>query len=435
MFDRFARLLNTEGMAGPAFIMLVATVVGGGCNFLYQVMMANLIPNDLAELNTLLAILYIVTVPSTAVQNVIIRYVSKYHTLGEDTVVSWLLKRVLLFTAVAGVVIAILVVVVLSIPEVASTLKISSNLLVLLLAIGVVISLVSPVGQGTMQALQRFTAFGTMTVGNFTLKLTMGVGMVLLGLGVAGALGGVVIGIAFATGVSFFLVRRYFFLGSKAVEGKEIWLFTIPATVAMLGFTILTQVDVIIATSLLPLEEASYYAAASSLAKIILFLPGAVSTVMFPKISKAHAEKGETHRILRTSFMMTLALSGMVVAVYLFFPDLVLSLLLPANPYRDLIAPILQGLGVAMLLLGLANLFMLYGLATDGKAYITIIGLSVLVLGALVGLTIASGTPFTSKILVLIMNATGLFIVVLSGIYLIIVEREWRPVRPNGPTT
>jgi O-antigen/teichoic acid export membrane protein len=52
------------------------------------------------------------------------------------------------------------------------------------------------------------------------------------------------------------------------------------------------------------------------LAKIILFLPGAVSTVMFPKISRAYAMKGETSRILSTSFLMTLGLAGLVVTVY-----------------------------------------------------------------------------------------------------------------------
>lgn len=428
-------MLNAGGLAKPAFIMLIATVVGGGCNFLYQVMMANLIPTDLAELNTLLAILYIVTVPSSAIQSVLIRYVSKYHALGQDSIISWLMRRILVITTVVGVMIAILLVVVLSIPSVESTLKISSNLGVLLLAIGVLASLLSPVGQGPLQALQRFTAFGAVTVGNFILKLSVGVGLVLLGYGVGGAVGGVVIGLAFATGISLLMMRKYLSKKGTPVEGREIWWFTLPATIGVLCFTLLTQVDVIFATSLLPKDQASYYAAASTLAKIILFLPGAVSTVMFPKITKAHVEKGETAHILRTAFTMTLGLSGLVVAAYFLLPDFILSILIPANPYRVLIAPILQGLGLAFMLLGLANLFMLYGLATDGHAYITIMGLSVMFLVTMVFGVVATGVVFTPSILVMIMIITGLFIVVLSAIYLIIIEREWRPMKRNGPMT
>ncbi len=427
MFERIARFANAEGMAGPAFVMIIATVVGGGCNFLFQVMMANLVPTDLAELNTLLAILYIVTVPASAVQSVLIRYVSKYNAQGRDDVISWLMKRILIYTAVAGTVIAILLILVLNMSEVRSTLKLTSTLPVLLLAIGVLISLVMPVGHGPLQGLQRFTSYGLLNVGNYVLKLSFGVGLVLLGFSVSGAVGGVVIGLAFAAGLSFILVRKYLFMPGTPVEGKEIWWFTLPAMIGVLCVTILSQVDVIFATSLMPKEEASYYAAASTLAKIILFLPGAVSTVMFPKISKAHAERGETLRILKTAFTMTLALSGLVVAAYFLAPNLILDILIPGNPYKALIAPILQWLGIAMLFLGLANLFMLYGLATDGHAYITIMGLSVLVLVSLIAAVVASGAVFTPMILTAIMVLTGLFIVTLSGIYLIIIEREWRP--------
>ncbi len=433
MFEKTARFLNAGSMAGAAFIMLIATVAGGGCNFIYQVMMANLIPGDLAELNSLLAILYIVTVPASAVQSVLIRYVSKLNALGKQDNISWLMRRILVLTAVAGVAVAILLVLVLSIPEVAATLKISSNMGVLLLGAGVLITMLSPVGQGPLQAFQRFAAFGTLTVTNFILKLTMGVGLVLLSFGVAGGVGGVVIGLAVGTGLSVFLVRKHLVHKGSPFESKEIWRFTVPATVAQLCFTVLTQVDVVFAASLLPKDQASYYAAASSLAKIILFLPGAVSTVMFPKISRAHAVKGETSRILRTAFLMTLALSGLVVVAYFLLPDFILSILIPANPYREMIAPILQGLGVAFLLLGLANLFMLYGLATDGHAYVTILGLSVIVLVSLLAATVLAGIAFTPTVLVLLMIATGTFIVVLSVIYLIIVDREWRPMKTDEP--
>ncbi|GEM_PF-752655 len=439
MFEKLARFISSEGMAGPAFVMLVATVAGGGCNFLYQVMMTNLIPGGLAELNTLLSILYIVTVPSSAVQNVIIRYVSKYNALGEDSVVSWLLKRILVFTSVAGVAIAILLLIILSVPSVSTTLKLTSTFPVVLLAIGVIISLVSPVGQGTMQALQRFTPFGSINTVNFILKLTLGVGMVLLGFGISGALGGVIIGIAFGCAASIIFVRKYLFMTSTAIEAREIWRFTIPATVAMLGYTVITQADVIIATSLLVKEEANYYAAASSLAKIILFLPGAVSTVMFPKLSKANAVRSmrarageESNRILKAAFAMTLALAGLVVAAYFLAPELVLNILIPANPFKEQIAPILQWLGVAMMLLGLANLFMLYGLATDGHAYIVIITLSVIVMFSLVGIIVALGVSFTPMLVVIVMFITGLFIVAFSGLYLFVVEREWRPQLRNG---
>jgi O-antigen/teichoic acid export membrane protein len=429
MFERLARFANAEGMAGPAFIMLIATVVGGGCNFLFQVTLAGYKPfsDEMAELNTLLALLYIVAVPATAVQNMLIRYVSKYHALNRDDVISWLMRRTLVLTVVAGVIFSILLIVFLNIHEVRTTLKLTTTLPTLLLAIGVFIALVSPIGQGPLQGLQRFTSFGLLSVGNFILKLSLGVGLVFLGYGVSGAIGGAVIGLAFSAGLSFILVRKYLLKPGNAVESKEIWWFALPAMIGVLCFTILTNVDVIFASILLPKDQANIYAPASMLAKIILFLPGAVSSVMFPKMAKAHAEKSETAHILKTAFGMTLFLSGLVALAYVFFPDLIVSVLIPGNIYRDFIPELLPPLGIAMVFLGLANLFMLYGLATDGHAYIVIMGLSVLVLVALVGGVVAVGIIFTPMILSLIMVATGLFIVIMSAIYLVIIERDWRP--------
>jgi O-antigen/teichoic acid export membrane protein len=246
-------------------------------------------------------------------------------------VISWLIKRILTLTVVAGLIIAVSLILILSVPEVHSTLGLTSALPVLLLAVAVFLSLISPVGQGPLQGLQRFTSLGTISIVNYVLKLTIGVGMVILGYGVAGAVGGVLIGVAVAAALSLFMVRKYLLAPGQSVEGKEIWLFTLPAMVGILCFTILTQVDVIFAASLLPKPESDYYATASTLAKIILFLPGAVSTVMFPKISKAYAENGDTHRILKTAFVMTIFLAGLVVAVYFLIPNFVLSILIPGT--------------------------------------------------------------------------------------------------------
>jgi hypothetical protein len=61
--------------------------------------------------------------------------------------------------------------------------------------------------------------------------------MVLLGFGVAGAIGGTTIGLAFASGLSLLMVRRYLMRRGTPAESREIWHFTVPATVGVLCFT------------------------------------------------------------------------------------------------------------------------------------------------------------------------------------------------------
>lgn len=429
MLDWLTRLMRKDGLGGPTLVMLIATVGGGACNFIYQIMMQNLVPRDVSEINTLLSILYIFVVPAGAIQNVLIRYTAKYHAQGRDSSISWLLRRTMVFVLILGTMASIGLMVVLNIPEVSDALMLTSSVPIVLVSLAVLFSLIMPIGMGPLQGLQRFTIYGVNYGGNYLLKLIVGVALVALGLGVSGAIGGVLVGILFGTMFSLFAVRRYILTPGERADSGEIWRFTIPTTVAALGFTILTNVDVILAALLMEKDPANYYTAASVLAKIILFLPGAMAAVMFPKVADLYAQRKETWKVLKTAFGITILISGLATAVFMLFPDFILHLLVPHNPYLVEIAPVMQALAPAMALLGLANLFMLYGLATDGHAYIVILFLSTVVLFSLVGAIVAAGLSFTPQMLAEVMILTGAFIIVLSGLYLFVIEREWRPPR------
>ena len=426
MLARLRRLTSAEGMGGPALIMFIATVGGGACNFFYQLMMQNLAALELSEINTFLAILAIAGVPSTAISTVLIRYTAKYNAQGHNGRIAWLMRRTLLLALALGAVAGLAIVAALSIPEVRNSLNLTSTAGIALVGIGVLLSLLLPVGSGPLQGLQRFTAYGISYGGNYLIKLALGVGLVVLGLGVAGAVGGAVAGVAFGVAFSMLAMRKHLTLKGERAESGEIWRFTIPTTMAALGYTVLTNIDVILAALLMEKDPANVYAAATRLASIILYLPGAIAAVMYPKIAKLHAQRHSTWKVLRTSILATALLSGTVALAFILFPELVLNILVPNNPYLPQMAPPLQVLAVAMALLGLANVFMLYGLATDGHAYVFILLLAVAVLIALVGGIASTGMLFTPQLLAEAMALTGGFIIALSSLYLFAIDREQR---------
>lgn len=428
MLARLGRLTSTEGMGGPVLIMLIATIGGGACNFFYQVMMQNLAATELSEINTLLAILIIFAVPSTAINNVLIRYTAKYNAQGREGCIAWLMRRTLLLALGLGAVAAVGIVAVLNLPAVRGSLNLTSTAAIALTGVGVLLSLALPIGSGPLQGLQRFTAYGISYGGNYVIKLALGVALVVLGLGVAGAVGGAVVGIAFGVVFSLVAMRRHLRLKGERAEAGEIWRFTIPTTVAALGFTVLTNVDVILAALLMEKDAANIYTAATKLASIILFLPSAVAAVMFPKIAKLYAQRRSTWNMLKASIRTTVLLAGLAALAFIIFPDQILNILVPKNPYLPFIAPVLQVLAIAMTLFGLANVFMLYGLATDGHAYVVILLLAVAVLFAAVGVIASTGMLFTPQLLAEAMALTGGFIIVISSLYLLAIEREQRPL-------
>ena len=426
MLGRLRRLTSAEGMGGPALIMFIATVGGGACNFFYQLMMQNLAAHELSEINTFLAILAIAGVPSTAISTVLIRYTAKYNAHGQNGRIAWLMRRTLLLALALGAIAGLAIVAVLGIPEVRASLNLTSTAGIALVGIGVLLSLLMPVGSGPLQGLQRFTAYGISYGGNYLIKLSLGVGLVVLGLGVAGAIGGVVVGIAFGVAFSLLAMRKHLTLKGERAESGEIWRFTIPTTMAALGYTVLTNMDIILAALLMEKDPANVYTAATRLASIILYLPGAIAAVMYPKIAKLHTQRRSTWKVLRTSILATALLSGVVALVFILFPELVLNILVPNNPYLPQMVSPMRVLAVAMSLLGLANIFMLYGLATDGHAYVVILLLAVAALIALVSGIASTGMTFTPLLLAQVMALTGGFIIVLSSLYLFAIDREQR---------
>ncbi len=361
---------NPDSFAKPAFLLFVATVIGGGCNYLYQIFMGrNLGASSYSELTAILSIFLIVSIPTQTVSTMLVRYVSKLRAEGKDPEVSWLVRTTTFSMVIMALVMAAGIF--LAIPFLMSFLNLSSDSALIILIAGLFVSMVFPIGIGTAQGLQRFLMVGVSnTIGPLG-KLIFGVLFVALGYGVAGAFGGVVVGSGMALVIAYLSIRDILHGERRRFDTKELKRFLVPVTAAVLCFTILTNIDTFLARHFLTDLDAGIYSAASMLGKIILFLPTAIGAVMFPKISDAHARGRDTYSLMRKSIIWTLVISGIVALAYILIPGFIINLLYGAAYIEA--APSLAVLGVAMTMFGLASLFMNYGLATDSHALIVIL--------------------------------------------------------------
>lgn len=359
-------------IARPTMIMLVATFFTGLFNYLFQIYMGRSLGTaSYSELASLLSILYILVIPGEMVQSLMTRYVSKFGAQGAHGTISWLMRRgalgLLIFAS------AVFAIITLSGDLLRGFLSLSSVDSVGFLAIAVFLSLLIPAAAGPLQGLQRFLPLGGQSVSGALVKLLAGALLVGYGMGVNGALAGVSVGMGFALVLSVLFTRDYWLRSGEPAEKREIWLYVIPATMAVVCFTLLTNIDVVLVRHYFPEHEAGLYSAASMLAKVILFLPGAVVAVTFPKLSEAHTLNGSTSRLLRTGALSVLVLAGLVAAGYLVFSDPVILFLY--GPEYAGAGLTLKILGFAMMFFGLANIFMVYGLATGSYSFVYLIGI------------------------------------------------------------
>jgi O-antigen/teichoic acid export membrane protein len=146
-----------------------------------------------------------------------------------------------------------------------------------------------------------------------------------MGYGVSGALVAVTLATltTFALSVLFLLP---FLRSGRRGNGhnfRELYLYSMPALLIMMCLAFPSNLDVILAKHFFEGQEAGLYTAASVIGKIVLFLPGAVAAVMFPKAAKMSILGQDTIKLLNRSIIYTGLLSGAAAATFVVFPGLV----------------------------------------------------------------------------------------------------------------
>lgn len=408
-------------MAKPALMMAVATLLGGGCDYLFQYYMSGtMTPASFSELSALLSMFYLAIAPAQVMSTFLVKQSSRLNVEGRQNEIAWLVRKMVLYGTMTGAIIATGMYLLL--PSISSFIYLSSTLPVFLLMAGVIISLISPVGYGTSQGLERFRYNAFYSITGPVVKLATGIILVVAGFGIMGALGGVLVGLILALTIAIYSIRDVIRLDPTPMPRPELRRLrgsVLDVIIAVACLTIMVNVDVILARQYLEPNSAGLYAVCSMLGKIVLFLPSSINIVIYPKLAAAHARKAGTVVMMRFSVLIALAITGVVVLSFFLFPTEILRLLYGGDKYIGAAAG-MGILGLAMALLGIANLFMNYGLAIDSRAYLAIMVLFTGVQVALIMLFHDSLTTIALDMLVAFAGTT-------------VVSWAFMEIGPRGP--
>ena len=349
-------------------------------NLFYHIFMLRyLSPVDYADLNTLIAVLMLIYVPSSMVQVTITRFISSFRAQSQYDRMRKLLRQVLL--RMLGLAFLIFFLIILASRFLSTFLQISSHSLFILLGIVLLFGLLLPVLWGGLQGSQEFgsLAFNYIVIGG--LKLVLGVLFVFLGWGVFGALGAVSISYFVTIILSFFMLRDYILPGKKLlhrdgnIEGgdpfsvSEVYRYFFPVGITVLCFMVLTNLDLILVKHFFTPTEAGYYSIAQIVGKIILFLPFPVATVMFPKLSSfGGGQEKKKLLILGQSLMIAGILCGAAVLIGLLFPSAIIKAL-SGKIYVESIS-LVKWFCLNMTFLSLTWISLNYHLATQRRGFI-----------------------------------------------------------------
>jgi O-antigen/teichoic acid export membrane protein len=354
---RAAALVARAANARAALWVLAATTIANVFAYGYQVVMARLLdPGDYAVLTALFAILILESLSAQVIQSATARIAAQYKARGEEAALHVFVRRWTRRTLIGAGLPSLAIAALAWAIGPALALPVSS---VMLLGLALFITAPLTFTGGLLQGLARFGWFGWYFIVQAVARLAIGVVLVGLGFGVAGAFIGAVAALVAALGLSLIPLAPLFRAARGAVHSVELGAaetrFFLLASVIMFAYAALTNMDAIAGRALLPPADAGAYAAAITMAKVVLFAPIAVGFILLERTARAHARGEDTDRALLISLAFALVTSGVVTIAYLAAPSF-LTAIVVGDQY-PLAAQLIGPYAVAALLNALLSLW------------------------------------------------------------------------------
>lgn len=392
--------------------VLLGTSLANFLNLIYQVLIAHkLSPQDFASFNALLAIFMLISNPFGTLQVAVAKYASEYSARKETRKINALINGLFSKGLIVSVIIFILAIFIS--PFIISSLKIYSLSSGYILAMLIGLSLLSPILAGGLQGLELFGWLVSSSLLSGIIKLVFTVLFISLGYQIAGALGALLISVIFGLVIGIIPLRK--FLTRQAAEEqldyKKIFPYLFPIAISNVCFIWLTSFDMVLVKYFFSSETSGIYSLAQMVGKIFLFLPSAISIVMFPRTSGLSATNSDTRRFLNKSLFYAFSLCLSAALLYNILPGLTLKILTG----KSLPESILLGrlFSISMTLFALSFVLFNYFLSIKDLSFIKYLVISVVL--QLIGILIFHNSLLQVQ-LVLCANSFLLFIFLLSGI-------------------
>ncbi len=408
-----------------SLVLTFATAVLHGTNWLYHVVMSRALgPVSYGGLSALLGLLVIISVPVNTIQMGLSAFVARARANRQEPILTGVISRSLRIFGLLGA--AAFVILSLSSSWLVRILRLDSPVPVVMSGSVLIWWAVLPIFRGWLQGTERYGVLGASLAAEGVLKLTVGVLLVALGFGLTGAVGGVTLAALGALVLTLWASRDLVSYGQDN-GGMELRTFLrslVPYGLAIGCFTMLTQADVVFVKVFLPPHTAGIYAAASTGAKIILYVTAALPMVMLPEIAWRHEVNEDGETILKRSLVYGGLPGIMLVCIYFLVPEKVVRLLY-GSAYLEA-APLLPLLGVAMFAYELALLGIYAELGTRRWGVLKPLGGLVIAFPVLVWVMRATARGVAFLMVVLALLALG------TVAWFLIGPARRKPTTPAG---
>jgi O-antigen/teichoic acid export membrane protein len=376
-----SRLLGNRYLRDNA-LLLGANIVAGILAYILHPLLAHLMGvRTYGQVAALIALSLVLLTPTQLVATVAAKYASSMAVTRSFGNLNDFVRRFTVILLPIGVGIAVLFGAVSG--YIAMFFHIGSREGIVLLGLVFVVSCVTPLNLGTIQGLQRFGWYAAITVLSASLRVVLPVVLVLVGLGINGAMLGIALGALLAYVASFRPLKAILRGAREPMESvRAVWSFALLAAGAGAGMVALFSIDTVFARHYLGAHDAGLYAALATIGRTALFITSSVAVVMFPKVVALHERKERHAHVVVQALASAVVLAGAIEAVFYIAPSMV-SRVLFGQAFAAM-ASTLPLYGLAMLFLAAAQVLVTYLLAIGNRIVVLTIILACLLEAALI---------------------------------------------------
>ncbi|MBU2598138.1 MAG: oligosaccharide flippase family protein, partial [Actinobacteria bacterium] len=354
-------------------LLFIAINIVNFSNYIYTLMMARMLgPAEFSLFASLISIFIILSSLISTIQTVTTKYISNFFAEKDYKSISNFFfdsfKKIILICLI------VFLFFILASKQIALFLNTVSPIPIIILGSMVIISIFVSISRGTLQGLQSFSHLSLNLIIDAILRLVIGISLVYLGFKTSGAIGSSSISGFLAILISFIPLSFIFKSRNNKQDIKqdinflEVYKYSIPVLIASICIFILISFDLVLVKHFFNELNAGQYSAAATMGKIVIFIPGAIGLVMFPKVAEYHKKNVNSIDILKKSLFITLILCGGVTICYFLFPNFLIRIMF-GKIYENS-AYLIKFFGVAMTFFALNNILILYNLSIEKFKFI-----------------------------------------------------------------
>jgi len=324
----FGKLKNIDAFTKNIIIVFLGVSLGNFFNLLCQLLIAHrLSASDFAAFNSLLSIFVLISAPLDTLRVAVTRYCAEFSAKNQIAKVRFLLSD--LFKKVSILALLTFFIFWSTSNWIIKALKISSPASGYILVVLIALAWFNPLFSGGIQGLGFFGWFASASLIGGILKLSLAFIFILLGYNIAGALGALLASGLIALLILYLPLKQFVSLKTvkEDINYNELLRFLFPVALSSFCFMALVNLDMVLVRYYFTQEESGLYSLAQMLGKIFLFLPSAISIVMFPKTSGLRAKDMDTTLTFKRSLLYVFVLCILVTLFYNLFPHFVFKVL------------------------------------------------------------------------------------------------------------